>query len=139
MKKIIIICAFSLLIFITAVLFINGAITSYRYDMNPDNGIDIMQGFGAALVIVVGGFVVFYELDLFYTVYYFFVKPKTLAKSILNIASNASLLLILAYGYLSDVYMELRAYEITPYILFFIYVVLRLVYCVISIASLREQ
>ena len=88
MKKKIIICAFSALILITAIVFIVGAIQSYNYDMDPANGVDIFEGFGAVLIAVVGGFVVFYELDLFYTTYYFFIKPKTIAKSILNVFSN---------------------------------------------------
>ena len=93
MKKKIIVCVFLLLITITAILSIVGAITSYDYEMNnyPD---DKFVGFGAVLSLMVGGFLVFYELDLFYTVYYFFIKPKTLSKSILNICSNLSLLLI---------------------------------------------
>lgn len=40
-KKIIIICTFLLLIFITAFVFIKGAIESYNYDMDPANGVDI--------------------------------------------------------------------------------------------------
>ena len=91
-----------LLIVITSLLFIKGAIDSYNYDMDPANGVDILEGFGAVLTMMVGGFVVFYELDLFYTVYYFFIKPKTVAKSILNILSNLSLLLI----FFSEYYKE---------------------------------
>ena len=76
MKKKIIIGIFSLLILITAIFFVAGAIVSYNYDMDPANGVDILEGFGAALTLIVGGLVVFYELDLFYTVYYFLIKPK---------------------------------------------------------------
>lgn len=139
MKKKIIICVFLLLIFITATIFIVSAIDSYNYDMDPNNGVDILEGFGAVLIIVVGGFVVFYELDLFYTVYYFFVKPKTKTKSILNILANISLVLILVYNHLSDIFMELRALEITPLILFFIYITLRIVYCVVSTRTLTSK
>jgi hypothetical protein len=83
MKKKIIICVFSILILITAIVFIIGAIQSYNYDItnNPD---DKWVGFGSVLTLMVGGFVVFYEFDLFYTAYYFLIKPKTIAKSILN-------------------------------------------------------
>ena len=94
MKKKIIICVFSVLIFITAIVFIVGAIQSYNYDMDPANGVDILEGFGAVITLMVGGFVVFYELDLFYTVYYFLIYPKTIAESILNLLANATLLLV---------------------------------------------
>lgn len=94
MKKKIVIGAFSLLILITAIFFIFAAVDSYNYDMDPANGVDIMEGFGAIFTLIIGGFVVLYELDLFYTTYYFFIKPKTKAKSILNVASNLTLLSI---------------------------------------------
>ena len=70
MKKKIIICVFSILILITAIVFIVGAIQSYNYDMQYHSD-DKLVGFGAVLTLMVGGFVVFYELDLFYTTYYF--------------------------------------------------------------------
>ena len=94
-KKIIIISVFLVLIAITSAVFIKGAIDSYNYDMDPANGIDIMEGMGAVLILMVGGFLVFYELDLFYAVYYFFVKPKNTLKTVAVIISNASLLLVL--------------------------------------------
>ncbi len=65
---------FSLLILITTIVSIIGAISSYNYDMDPANGVDIFEGFGAVLIAVVGGLSFFYELDLFYTTYYFFIK-----------------------------------------------------------------
>ena len=130
-KKIIIISIFLTLIVITSFVFLKGAIDSYHYDMDPANGVDIMEGMGAAILIVLGGFIVFYELDLFYTVYYFFVKPKTIAKSILNILSNVSLLL--QFGVLRMA----RALSISEetnlaIALFFVYVVLRSVCLIVS-------
>ena len=80
-RKIIIICIFLMLILATAIYTIVSAVNSYNYDMNPANGVDIMEGFDAIFIIMIGGFIVFYELDLFYTVYYFFIKPKTKTKS----------------------------------------------------------
>lgn len=139
MKKIIIICAFSILILITAIAFIIGAIDSYNYDMDPNNGVDIFEGLGAVLITMVGGFVVFYELDLFYTTYYFFIKPKTKIKTILNILANFSLVLIFVYSHLSNIFMELRVYEITPVILFWIYVVLRLIYLFVSTGFSNQE
>ena len=139
MKKIIIICAFSILILITAIAFIIGAIDSYNYDMDPNNGVDIFEGLGAVLITMVGGFVVFYEVDLFYTTYYFFIKPKTKIKTILNILANFSLVLIFVYSHLSNIFMELRVYEITPVILFWIYVVLRIIYLFVSTGFSNEE
>ena len=64
-KKIIAICAFLLLILVTATAFLIAAIDSYNYDMDPANGVDIMEGMGAAFLIIIGGFVILCELDLF--------------------------------------------------------------------------
>ena len=128
MKKKIIIGVFSLLILITAIVSIIGAISSYNYDMDPANGVDIFEGFGAVLIAVVGGFVVFYELDLFYTVYYFLLKPKTIAKSILNILANASLLLLFFVDFYKDIFSE---DVIAPLIVFTIYIALRISYFLI--------
>ena len=123
MKKKIIICAFLILIFLTAAFFVVTAIDSYNYDMDPANGVDILEGFGAVLAIMIGAFVIFYELDLFYTVYYFFIKPKTIAKSILNILANMSLLLIFFANYYKNVFSE---DVIAIFIVLTIYVVLRI-------------
>jgi hypothetical protein len=57
-KKIIIICFFVALIVITAIGTVVSAIKSYQYDMDPANGVDILEGVGAVLVMLVGGFVV---------------------------------------------------------------------------------
>ena len=127
-RKIIIISIFLLLIVITSFSFVKGAIDSYNYDMDPANGVDIVEGFDAVLIMMVGGFVVFYELDLFHTVYYFFIKPKTVAKSILNIFSNLSLLLI----FFSESYKDIfREDVIAPLIVLFTYIVLRIVYVMV--------
>ena len=123
MKKKIIICAFLILIFLTAAFFVVTAIDSYNYDMDPANGVDILEGFGAVLAIMIGAFVIFYELDLFYTVYYFFINPKTIAKSILNILANMSLLLIFFADYYKNVFSE---DVIAIFIVLTIYVVLRI-------------
>lgn len=135
MKKKIIIGLFSALILITAMIFIVGAILSYNYDItNHPN--DKWLGFGAVLTLMVSGFVVFYELDLFYTAYYFFVKPKTIAKSILNILANVILLLIFFSDYFAHIlYTNLNIFKeegLFPIVLFLIYVVLRIVCAAIS-------
>ncbi len=124
MKKKIIICIFSLLILITAIVTVVSAIDSYNYDMDPENGADIMEGLGAVLIMLVGGFVILYESDLFYTVYRIFVKPKSVAGTILNILANLSLLLSFFNGFYKDIFEE---DVIAPLIVFLIYIILRIV------------
>ena len=144
MKKRIIIVVFSLLILITAIVSIVGAISSYNYDMDPANGADIFEGFGAVLIAVVGGFVVFYEFDLFYTTYYFFIKPKTIAKSILNVLSNLTLLIMFftdsiahfLFKYVSQIFGE---EVILLFALFFIYVILRIACAVIPVRQSTKE
>ena len=91
MKKILILI-FAVLIIATATVSVLGAISSYRYDMDPANGVDLLEGVGAALILVVGGLAVFYEFDLFFTIYYFVAKPKTKVKTALNILSHLCLI-----------------------------------------------
>ena len=143
MKKKIIITVLSLFVFITAIIFIVGAISSYNYDLKNHTD-DKLVGFEAVLNLMVGGFVVFYELDLFYTVYYFFVKPKTITKSILNILSNISLLLIFftdyiahsLYKYVSEIFSE----EIILFFaLLFTYFILRIICVVIPIKQFTKK
>jgi len=130
-KKIIIVAIFLTLIAVTAICTVVSAVKSYQYDMDPANGIDIMEGMGAAMLIVLGGFAVFYELDLFYTLYYFFVKPKTVTKSILNILSNFTLFLQF-FGLWIARALSIGEERFLAMILFFIYVVLRFVYLIVS-------
>lgn len=147
MKKKILIGVFLLLIFITAIVFIVGAVDSYNYDMDPANGIDIMEGMEAAFLILIGGFVVFYELDLFYTVYYFLIRPKTLIKSILVILSNLTLILVLFSENIIDF---IRIYfrnivgspfeeSIIPIGLLLIYIILKMASLMISCCGEKEQ
>ena len=128
MKKKIVVGSFLALILITVIFFIIGAINTYNYEVAND---DIMVGLGAAMVLGVGGFVVFYELDLFYTTYYFFIKPKTIAKSILNVLSNLTLLIMFfsdsiahfLFKYVSEIFGE---EIILSFALIFTYVILRI-------------
>ena len=143
MKKRIIITVFSLFILITAIIFIVAAISSYNYDVKnyPD---DKWVGFGAVLTLMVGGFVVFYELDLFYTVYYFFIKPKTIIKSILNILSNISLLLIFFTDYIAHFLnkhvSEIFSEEIILLVaLLFIYFILRITCVAIPVRQSTKE
>ncbi len=132
MKKKMLIGAFLLLVLITAIVFIVSAVDSYNYDMDPANGVDILAGVGAAILIVLGGLVILCELDLFFTVYYFFMKPKTLSKSIFMILSQLMLLLVFfsehlakfLSEYVSAIFGE-EIIVIAP--IFFFYVILRLI------------
>ena len=144
MKKKIIIVVFSLLILITAIVSIVGAISSYNYDMDPANGVGILEGFGAVLIAIVGGFAIFYELDLFYTVYYFFIKPKTIAKSILNILANLTLVTMyftdsiahFLFEHVSEIFGE----EILLlFSLFLIYIILRIVCIVLPVKQSAKE
>lgn len=143
-KKIIIATVFLILIALTAIYTVVFSVKSYQYDMDPANGVDILEGFGAVLTTMVGGVVIFYELDLFYTVYYFFIKPKTIAKSILNILSNVSLLLVffsesvadILSKYVSDIFEEETIVTIA---IFSIYLLLRCIYLVASIFPLHKE
>ena len=122
-KKIIVISIFLVLIAITSIVFLKLAIDSYNYDMDPANGVDIMAGMGAAFLIVMGGLVVLYELDLFYTVYYFICRPKRLAKSILAILSNLCLLLVFFSPYYKNIFSE---DVIAPLMVLAVYLALRM-------------
>lgn len=135
-KKIITICAFLILIFITLIYTFVFSVKSYRYDMDPANGVDILEGFGAVLVIIVGAFVVFYELDLFYTVYYFVITPKSILKSILNILSNICLLLVFFSKYYKNIFSE---DVIAPLIVFAIYILLRFACFIIPNRALERK
>ena len=126
-KKIIVAIAFCALILATTIAVIVAAADTYRMEMN-DPAIDILEGLGAGMIIVVGGCVVFYECDLFYTTYYLLCRQKRKVKTALIILANVALLLILVYIYLSDLpmCMELRKYENIPLILFVVYLVLKM-------------
>ena len=141
-KKLIAICAFLLLILVTVTAFLIAAIDSYNYDMDPANGVDIMEGMGAAFLIIIGGFVILCELDLFFTVYYFLMKPKTLLKSIFITLSQLMLLLVFfseklahfLFEHVSDIFGE-EGIVIIP--IFFFYVISRII-CIAICYSKNE-
>ncbi len=127
-KKIIIYTFCLSLILCTVILSVAAAVSSYSYDIN--NSVDVFGGFGAAFYLMLGAFFVLYETDFFCTVHYFIFKPKTKLKTVLNILSNLSLLILFIYGYLIEVYMELRKYEspLLAVALFLAYIILRIAY-----------
>ena len=132
MKKKILIGILLLLVLITAIIFLAGAIESYNDDLDPANGVDILEGLGAAILIVVGGLVILCEIDLFFTVYYFFIKPKTLFRSLFMVLSQLMILLVIfskdlshfLFLYVSEIFRE-EIIVIAPIV--FLYVTLRLV------------
>lgn len=132
-KKIIVIAAFSVLILITVIIFTSWIMQALGFDMYSNDEFDIGEGFFGLILTVFGGMVIFYELDLFYTVYYFLIKPKTKIKSILNILSNLSLLFAIMYVGLSIFFIGQRVYESVPITLLLAYVILRIVYLIVSI------
>ena len=143
-KKIIITSIFLVLIAVTSFVFLSSAIESYNYDMDPANGVDILEGVGAGILIMIGSFAVFYELDLFYTVYYFFIRPKTVLKSIIVVLSHLMLILIFFSEKIAD-FVKIHFHKIVegpyedsiiPMGLFWIYVILKIV---IFIIGLRKE
>ena len=141
-KKIIILSFFLLIILVTAVGSITAAIESYKYDMDLANGVDILEGVGAGIAIAIGIIAVFVEVDIFFTVYYFLVKPKTMLKSILIIVSQLMIILVffsdkishLLFKYVSDIFRE-EMFVIIP--IFFFYVISRMI-C-ITIGYLKKE
>ena len=111
MKKKIVIGVFSVLIAVTVIGFIADAAATYAYEMNPANGVDIFEGFGAFIALLVGFFVVLFEIDLFYTVYYFLFKPRTKAQSVLNILACSCWPLFFLAAYLPEKILGFRALE----------------------------
>ena len=81
MKKKIIICVFCALILVTAIAFLATAIDSYLYDMDPDNGVDILEGFGAVLIAGVGGFCRFIRIGFVLYGLLLFCKTKNKNKN----------------------------------------------------------
>ena len=136
MKRKVIIGIFSAIILLTVAVTVILQMVAYVSDKS--NG-DKFAMLGLFMLLVIGVFCVLYELELFYTVYYFFLKPRTFLKSVLNVLSTLSLTSTLAYTGLPFIIPGLRFYEIIPCILFAIYVVLRCSYLVISQCDMKEK
>ena len=136
-KKIIVSLIFCVLILATMIYFIvSAAVTQHAESKDP--AIDILEGLEATIVVIIGGFIVIYECDLFYTVYYLLFRQKRKAKTVLVILANITLIMIFIYSYLSDRYMGLRKYEIIAFILFAVYIVFKIVALFFS-SDLSEQ
>lgn len=127
MKKKIVILAFSILIVITLILGVVISINSYLYELENFE-CDKFVGLGGFIAACFFGFVLLYEIDLFYTVYYFVLKPKTVFKTIFNILSNLSLVFCFFLMYFEDLIINVKLFEYPFLILFVVYIVLRTVY-----------
>ena len=141
MKKKIIIGVFSFLILVTAIFFLVAAIKTYNVAVANE---DILAWLGAVMALAIGCSVVFYELDLFHTIYYFLVKPKTITKSILNILSNIILLSMVFTNYIADILYtyvsEAFAEEVIVwYALLLTYIVLRVVCAMVPIRQKTKE
>ena len=135
MKKKIVIAFFTVLILATAVLSVVFAVDSYLYDMDPANGVDLLEGLGAIFALILGGVAVWYECDLFYTVYYFVSGPKKKAKTVLNIISHLSLFLVFFGDGIAKL-VHVSEEIIVVGILFLIYVILRSVCLLIAVEEI---
>lgn len=93
--RVVLICLFVALIATTAGVTLYAAIESYRYDMDPANGVDMLEGFAAAFLLMIGGFITVCELELFFVVFYL-TQKKTVAKTFFNIVCPLCLLMICA-------------------------------------------
>ncbi|MBQ4428599.1 MAG: hypothetical protein II871_02365 [Clostridia bacterium] len=98
-KKKIIVLIFVLLIVCTIVASFLLAIRIYNEEVAEAEKIGRdyrFVWFGAFAMILLGMFVVVYEIDLFYTVYSAAIKPKPVLKTILSILANLCLMLFTA-------------------------------------------
>lgn len=133
--KIITVCIFLALILYTIVITMTGAVKENEREIQNH---DIMP-IGAGIIVVIGGFVVLCETDLFCTVWYFAFGKKRAAKTVFCVLAFLCLALIAAYSYFSDDYTILRKYEVIPYILFALFVIFRFVYFAFSVPALTDE
>ena len=90
-----------------------------------------IEGLLLIFIMVYGGLAVFYECDLFYTVYYFAVSKKTVARTVLNIISHGALILALFTTQIAGLLSI--GEEVTVFgVLALVYVVARLICLMVS-------
>ena len=85
MKKKITIGIFVLLLLLTVIAFVVIAVNVYNSEIVDPSGFEIYEDVVAIFILIVGGFVLLAETDLFFTLYYFLVKEKTQVKSLIMI------------------------------------------------------
>ena len=82
MKKKITIGFFVLLLLLTVIAFVVIAVNVYNSEIVDPSGLEIHEDGVAIFILIVGGFVLLGETDLFFTLYYFLVKKNlTLLKA----------------------------------------------------------
>ena len=151
MKKAIIIILFLALILGTICETVYAAKKSYDYDMDPANHVDIMEGFGAAIIMILGFGIVLYEFDLFFVVYYIFAGAKTKTKTILNILAHLFWVLTVGRLLLDVVYCPpleplrdfIRSICREEYLIFvgffWIALLLRVAYLLVSLSTMYDE
>lgn len=129
-KKYITASVFCALMLLTAVFFLIAGIDVYRTEMEQSPN-ESFAGMGAAILAVIGIYILICELNLFVTVCYFLFSRKTTARTVLSILSSLTLVLIGIYDPVSGVCTVLRRYEAIFCILLVVYVLLRSIYWVV--------
>ena len=122
MQKKILIFAFIAIIIVTIVL---SAVSAFKEYERETARYDILEGFGASVIIILGVAAVHYEADLLYTLYYFFFLKKTKLRTVLNVVANICLISVPVYLVCSNSVTGSGRYEFVSYALFGVYVVLR--------------
>ena len=140
--RVVLICLFVALIATTAGVTLHAAIESYRYDMDPANGVDMLEGFAAAFLLMIGGFIAVCELELFFVVYYVLMQKKTVAKTFFNIVCPLCLLMICACAAWDNTLLRAIPDEIiAPLVVvtFFLHGLMRLLYLALCLAGGGEK
>ena len=101
MKKKITIGIFVLLLLLTVIAFVVIAVNVYNSEIVDPSGLEIHEDGVAIFILIVGGFVLLGETDLFFTLYYFLVKKKTQAKTRAMIFSHLAIFILLLSDLLS--------------------------------------
>ena len=101
MRKSIMIGVLAVLVLATVIGATVVALKFRNSDMDSVNGEDVPEVVDANGIMARGGLIVFCEMDLFCTVYYFLVKQKTLAKSMFMILSQLLLPIVLCSRYIA--------------------------------------
>ncbi len=133
-KKYITASVFCALMLLTAVFFLIVEIEVYRTEMEQYPR-EALAGMGAAILAVIGIYILTCELNLFVTVCYFLFSRKTIARTVLSILSSLTLVLIGVYDPVSRVCTVLRRYEAIICGLLVVYVLLRSLYWTVWAAS----
>ena len=133
-KKYITASVFCALMLLTAVFFLIVEIEVYRTEMEQYPR-EALAGMGAAILAVIGIYILVCELNLFVTVCYFLFSRKTIARTVLSILSSLTLVLIGVYDPVSRVCTVLRRYEAIICGLLVVYVLLRSLYWTVWAAS----